>query len=65
MSAKELAGLSVGDVITTDKDVGEPIDIVIDSVVKFRANLGKSGKKKAVQIIESIEPPEQTEARPE
>lgn len=65
MSAQELAGLSAGDVITTDKDVGEPIDVVIDSVVKFRANLGKSGKKKAVQIVESIEPPEQAKNRPE
>jgi len=55
MSATDLAGLEVGDIITTEKDVAEPIDVMVQGVVKARANLGKLGEKKAVHIVEKVE----------
>ena len=37
------------------KDVAEPIDVMVQGVVKARANLGKLGEKKAVHIVEKVE----------
>ncbi len=55
MSATDLAGLEVGDILTTEKDVAEPIDVMVQGVVKAKANLGKLGEKKAVHIVEKVD----------
>ena len=54
MTAQDLADLSVGDIITTEKDVGEPLDLTIDGAVRFRADLGRVNDKKAVRIVEDV-----------
>jgi flagellar motor switch protein FliM len=65
MTSDELAGLSVGDIITTEQDVGETLLGLVDGQPAFRANLGKSGDRKAVQIVEAFDvPPEDTAAVP-
>ncbi len=65
MSATDLAGLEVGDILTTEKDVAEPIDVMVQGVVKARANLGKLDEKKAVHIVEKVEQPDKENHPPE
>jgi hypothetical protein len=55
MSADELKNLKIGDVLQTDKDVAEPLVVWLDGVARFRADLGKVGDRKAVQIREVLE----------
>jgi flagellar motor switch protein FliM len=46
----ELANLAIGDVIATDRPATEPIAVSQDGVVKFRARLGASQGRKALEI---------------
>ncbi len=64
MSATDLAGLNTGDIITTEKDVAEPIDVAIGGVVKFRANLGKAGEQKALHVVEEVKSPAENKDSP-
>lgn len=52
LSAEELAALAVGDILTTDTDVGQPLTVTLDGAPTFLANLGKVDNKKAIQIVE-------------
>ncbi|MEK6248702.1 MAG: FliM/FliN family flagellar motor switch protein, partial [Planctomycetales bacterium] len=54
LSSTDIANLTVGDIITTDKDVADPLDVTVDGAVKFVANLGKAGEKKAIRILTEI-----------
>ena len=53
----ELMGLRVGDIITTQKDVHQPVIVAVEGVPKFRANLGAFKGHKAVLIQSAIENP--------
>jgi flagellar motor switch protein FliM len=50
ISTDDLLGLRVGDIITTDKDVRQPLDVAVQGVTKFHALPGAIKGKKAVQI---------------
>jgi len=50
ISAGELIGLRVGDVITTEKDVHSPLIISVEGVPKFRAKPGALKGHKAILI---------------
>lgn len=50
----ELIGLRVGDIITTDKDIHEPLVICVEGVPKFRAKAGAFKGRKAIQIDKPI-----------
>jgi flagellar motor switch protein FliM len=50
ISTDDLLGLRVGDIITTDKDVRQPLDVAVQGVIKFHAAPGAHKGKKAVQI---------------
>src|SRR5262249_45037612 len=52
----DLIGLRVGDIITTDKDVHQPLDIAIEGSTKFHASAGAFKGCKAVKI-EAASPP--------
>lgn len=51
----DLFGLSVGDIIATEKDVSEPLKISVQSVPKFTASAGAFRGKKAVRIKAHLE----------
>jgi flagellar motor switch protein FliM len=51
----DLLDLSVGDVITTEKEVQEPLELSIQEVPKFQTRAGAFKGKKAVQIESVIE----------
>jgi flagellar motor switch protein FliM len=53
----ELVGLRVGDIITTQKDVAQPVIVSIENVPKFRAKLGAFKGHKAILIHSAIENP--------
>jgi flagellar motor switch protein FliM len=50
----ELIGLRVGDIITTDKDMHEPLVICVEGVPKFRAHPGAFKGRKAIRIEKPI-----------
>lgn len=60
ISTKDLIGLRVGDVITTEKDVHTQIMVDIEGVGKFRARPGAFKGHKAIRVDESIEPAKPT-----
>ena len=53
----ELMSLRVGDIITTQKDVQQPVIVSVEGVPKFRAKLGAFKGHKAIMIQSSIENP--------
>lgn len=59
ITAGELIGLRVGDVITTQKDVHSPLLVTVEGVPKFHAGPGAFKGHKAIQITELIEDPRQ------
>src|SRR6187401_1951483 len=46
----DLLGLRVGDIITTDKDVSQPLDVAVAGAAKFHASPGAFKGHKAIQI---------------
>ncbi len=50
----ELIGLRVGDIITTDKDIHDPLVVSVEGVPKFRAHAGAFKGRKAVRIEHPI-----------
>ncbi len=50
-------GLRVGDIITTQKDVHQPVIVSVEGVPKFRAKLGAFKGHKAIMIQNAIENP--------
>jgi len=53
----ELIGLRVGDVITTEKDVRNPLLVTVEDIPKFRAAPGAYKARKAIRIEEIIADP--------
>ena len=52
MSPEEIEKFQVGDFIPTAKDVSEPLDVLIDGVPTWRANLDAVDNHKAVRIVD-------------
>ncbi|RMF45320.1 MAG: flagellar motor switch protein FliM [Planctomycetota bacterium] len=50
----DLLNLQVGDIITTDKDVREPLEVEVAGVGKFHCRAGAFKSKKAVEILGPI-----------
>ncbi|MBN1909563.1 MAG: flagellar motor switch protein FliM [Pirellulales bacterium] len=57
ISTGELLGLRVGDIITTDKDVRDPLLVTVEDLAKFRARPGVFKGHKAICIEESMSKP--------
>ena len=51
MSPEEIEKFQVGDFIPTAKDISEPLDVLIDGVPTWRANLDAVDNHKAVRIV--------------
>ena len=46
----DLIGLRVGDIITTDKDVRQPLDVAVQGTTKFHATAGAFKGRKAIHV---------------
>jgi len=51
----ELIGLRVGDVITTDKDVHQPLEIAVQGATKYHASAGAFKGRKAARVEGPLE----------
>jgi flagellar motor switch protein FliM len=56
ITTKDLIGLRVGDIITTDKDVREPLDVAVQGASKFDASLGAFKGRKAIRVESQPQP---------
>ena len=56
LSIQDLMQLQEGDVIPLARRVDEPLPVYIDARPKFKAAVGKSGKRHALRILEVLEP---------
>lgn len=57
ITTRELIGLQVGDIITTQKDIRSPMLVTVEDVPKFHALPGSFKGHKAFQVVEVIEDP--------
>ena len=55
IATSDLIGLRVGDIITTEKDIHDPLNVSVGGLNKFHASPGEHKGRKAVQITEAIE----------
>ncbi len=51
ISTSDLIGLRVGDIITTEKDVGVPLVVSVEGRPKFHAQAGAFKGRKAIQVV--------------
>lgn len=56
IATKDLLGLRVGDIITTEKDVKSPLLVNVEGHTKFRAKAGAFKGRKAIRIEDATEP---------
>jgi flagellar motor switch protein FliM len=57
LRATDLLNLQVGDIVSTEKDIREPLDVEVQGVVKFSAKAGALKGRKAIELIGVSEPP--------
>jgi flagellar motor switch protein FliM len=50
ITTADLIGLRVGDIITTDKDIHQPLDVAVQDAAKFHASAGAFKGCKAIRI---------------
>ena len=55
ITTQDLIGLRVGDIITTENDVRQPLLVNVEGVSKFRAKPGQHKGQKAITIENGIE----------
>ena len=58
LAAENLPGLNVGDIITTERSVKDPLDLVVQGVPKFKVTPGAHQGNKAVKIVHAIDQPD-------
>jgi flagellar motor switch protein FliM len=57
ITASELLGLRVGDIITTAKDINSPMVVLLEGIPKFHASPGAFKGHKAILITDAIKNP--------
>ena len=57
ISTKDLLGLRVGDIITTNDDTSAPLAVMVEGVTKFHAFAGAHKGRKAIRIEDALPPP--------
>ncbi|MEQ1886069.1 MAG: FliM/FliN family flagellar motor switch protein, partial [Bryobacteraceae bacterium] len=55
IEVSDLLALSEGDVLALDYPVGRPIDLVINGKLKYRGEIVVTGRKRALQIHQTVE----------
>ena len=51
LRATDLLSLQVGDIVSTEKDIREPLDVEVQGVVKFHAKAGALKGRKAIELL--------------
>ena len=59
VKTSDLLGLEVGDIITTEKNSNQAMDLLVQGVPKFKVTPGSHQGKKAVQVERWIDKPEE------
>ena len=59
VKTSDLLGLEVGDIITTEKNPSEAMDLIVQGIPKFKVTPGSHQGKKAVQVERWIEKPDE------
>ncbi len=54
LRATDLLNLQVGDIVNTEKDIREPLDVEVQGLVKFTAKAGTLKGKKAIELIGAV-----------
>ena len=62
ITTEDLIGLRVGDIITTEKDVHDPLLVNVEGRTKYRASPGAHKGQKAIQIVAETDAPSDTPA---
>jgi flagellar motor switch protein FliM len=57
ITTSDLIGLRVGDIVTTDKDIHQPLDVAVQGASKFHASAGAFKGCKAIRIDTPPHPP--------
>jgi flagellar motor switch protein FliM len=57
LNTGEMIGLRVGDIITTEKDIRQPVIVSVEGLPKFHAKPGCFKGRKAVMIVDSVKNP--------
>lgn len=55
LSTSDMLSLRVGDIVTTEKDINEPIEVSVENASKFHARPGTIKGHKAIQIEKTID----------
>ncbi len=55
ITTTDLLGLRVGDIITTEQDTRSPLEVAVEGVAKYRAQVGAMKGRKAVQIHDRLD----------
>ncbi len=55
ITTADLIGLRVGDIIASEKDVGEPLIVSVEGTPKYQASPGQFKGRKAIEILRSIQ----------
>ena len=61
LPVRELVGLRSGDVIPLERRTSESISVYVGEQEKFRATAGASGRRRALRILDVVQPKEQEE----
>lgn len=56
ITTRDLIELSVGDIIASDKDIQQPLQVSIEGRPKFQAKPGVFKGRKAIEILRNVEP---------
>lgn len=59
---QDLMNIQPGDIILLDRKVGEPLDVMVEDKIKFKAKPGIRNKNVAIQIIEVVEGEDESDA---
>lgn len=56
ITTRDLIELRVGDIIASEKDIKQPLDVSVEGRPKFQAKPGKFKGRKAIEILRNVEP---------
>ena len=56
ITTRDLIDLSVGDIIASEKDVNQPLTVLVEGRPKFHARPGQFKGRKAIEVLRNVQP---------
>ena len=56
ITTRDLIDLSVGDIIASEKDVNQPLTVLVEGRPKFQAKPGQFKGRKAIEVLRDVQP---------